>query len=133
MQVVRSFLSYGTKDEITFLPSTSYMYDTLQSTQLDMGKYVICRINQMKYQALNFHYNVASSTSCQVYLSEYVYHRNSINRAENPSANCRSYQPHNLQGGVHSEHFIHCDGTQLRLTDSNIGSEHCHCSSAVWW
>ncbi len=108
------------------------MYDTLQSTQLDKGKYVIC-INQIKYQTLNFHYNVASSTPCQVYPSEYVYHHDSINRAENPSANCRSYQPLKVQGGVHSEDFIHCDGTLLRLTDSNIGSEQYSSYACYWW
>ncbi len=108
------------------------MYDTLQSAQLDKGKYVIC-INQMKYQTLNFYYNVAYSTSCQMYQSGYAYHRDSVNREEKPSANCRSYQQYNRPGGVHSEDFIHCDGTQLRLTDYNIGSEQYNSYAYYWW
>ncbi len=108
------------------------MYDTLQSAQMDKSKYVIC-INQIKYRTLNFHYNVASSTSCPVYPSEYAYDHDFVNRAENPSANCRSYQSHNVQGGVHSENFIHCDGTQHILTDYNIGSEQYNSYAYYWW
>ncbi len=108
------------------------MYNTLQSAQLDKGKYVIC-INQMKYRTLNFYYNVAYSTSCQVHPSEYAYHRNSVNREEKPSANCRSYQQYNHPGEVHSEDFIHCDGIQLRLNDYNIGSEQYNSYAYYWW
>ncbi len=86
----------------------------------------------MKYRTLNFYYNVAYSTSCQVYPLEYAYHRNSVNREEKSSANCRSYQQYNRPGGVHSEDFIHCDGTRFRLTDYNIGSEQYNGYTYYW-
>ena len=55
--------------------------------------------------------------------SEYAYHDDSVIRAESASANCRNYPASNLPGGLHPEHFIHCDGTQLKLADSNFGQE----------
>ena len=61
------------------------------------------------------HYSTASSSSCQVYPSEYAYRDDSVTRAESPNANCSSYPPR--------EDYIHCDGTQLKLADSNIGQE----------
>ena len=68
------------------------------------------------------YYSAAFNTSCQVYPSEYAYH-NSVNRAENASANCRNY-PAGLHPGItHSERYIHCNGTQLKLADSYLGSE----------
>ena len=60
------------------------------------------------------------NTSCQMYPSEYAYHRNSVNRAENVRVNCNNY-PVGL--GIHSESYIHCNGTQLKLADSHFGSE----------
>ena len=65
----------------------------------------------------------ATRTSCQVYPSEYAYYNNSVTRAESASANCRRYLADDIQGGVHQEHYIHCDGTQLKLADSNFGQE----------
>jgi hypothetical protein len=46
-----------------------------------------------------------------------------VTRAESTSAKCRSYPAGNLPGGEHPEDYIHCDGTQLKLADSNIGQE----------
>ena len=42
---------------------------------------------------------------------------------ENASANCRNYPPGNLQSGDQPEDFIHCNGTQLQLADSNFGQQ----------
>ena len=67
--------------------------------------------------------HTATATSCQVYPSEYAYRDDFVTRTESASANCRNYPAGNLQGGVHLEHYIHCDGTQLKLADSNIGQE----------
>ena len=39
---------------------------------------------------------------------------------ESNSANCRRY-PSGLQEGVFTEQYIHCDGTQLKLTDLDLG------------
>ena len=62
------------------------------------------------------------ATSCsQVYPSEYAYHRDSVYRTERSSANCRNYPVSSTF--IRSENYVHCDGTPLRLTDSDIGSE----------
>jgi hypothetical protein len=53
--------------------------------------------------------------------SEYAYHHGSVTRAESASANCRRYPDGDLPAGVHPEDYIHCDGTQLKLADSNFG------------
>ena len=74
-----------------------------------------------------------AATPCQVYPSEYAYHDNSVSRAESDSANCRRYPPGNLPGGLHPEHYIHCDGTQLKLADSNFGQEMHHSSDYYMW
>ena len=60
-----------------------------------------------------------------MYPSEYAYHVDSFTRTESASANCRSY-PNNLEGlppGIFSTDYIHCDGTQLKLADSDLGRE----------
>ena len=67
--------------------------------------------------------STAIATSCQVYPSEYAYQDDSVTRAEIVTANCRKYPPGNLPGGVHPQHYIHCDGARLKLTDSNFGQE----------
>ncbi len=68
-----------------------------------------------------------------MYLSEYAYRDDSVNRAESVRANCREYQRGNFQEVVHPEDYIHCDGTRLRLTDSNIGSEQYNSVAYYWW
>ena len=71
--------------------------------------------------ALLFH---TTALSCQVYPSEYAYRDDSIIRDESVSSNCRSYPViPGLPQGVHSTDYIHCDGTQLKLADNNLGSE----------
>jgi hypothetical protein len=68
-----------------------------------------------------------------VYPSEYAYRDDSVARAESASANCRRYPPGTLPGGVHPEDYIHCDGTQLKLTDSNFGREQCQATDCYVW
>ena len=72
------------------------------------------------------HCTTALVTSCQVYPSEYAYRDDSVNRAESVSANCRRYPDR-------PEDYIHCDGTQLRLTDSNLGQEQYQTSEYYQW
>ena len=67
---------------------------------------------------------IAFATSCQpVYPSEYAYHDDSVTRTESARANCRNYLVDTLPNGVDPKHYIHCDGTQLKLTDSNFGQQ----------
>ena len=68
-----------------------------------------------------------------MYPSEYAYHGDSVTRAEYVSANCRRYPAGTLEGGIHPEDFIHCDGTQLRLMDSDLGQEQYSSSDYYVW
>ena len=70
--------------------------------------------------------------SCQVYPLEYAYLDHSVHKDERTSANCRNY-PAGLQYGVYTEQYIHCNGTQRRLTDSDIGSEQYSSSDYYVW
>ena len=74
----------------------------------------------------------APATSCQVYPSEYAYHSHSVARAESATANCSNY-PAGLQTGIHLEDYIHCNGIQLRLTDSDLGSEQYNSGDYYVW
>ena len=75
--------------------------------------------------------STALATSCQVYPSEYAYRDDSVTRAESASANCRRY-PSN--GDIPANiHYIHCDGTQLKLADNILGSEQFSYSSHYQW
>ena len=58
-----------------------------------------------------------------MYPSEYAYRDDSVTGTESVSANCRRYPAGIRQGSVHAEHYIHCDGTQLKLTDSYLGQQ----------
>ena len=69
---------------------------------------------------------------CHVYPSEYAYHEDSVNRTERSSANCRNYLV-DLKPSFRSDHYIHCNGTQLRLTDSDIGSQQYTTSDYYVW
>ena len=79
-----------------------------------------------------FKYFVALASSCQVHPSEYAYPHDSVNEDERASANCRKY-PSGLQTGVFTESNIHCDGTMLILTDSNLGTEQYSSSAYYVW
>ena len=72
-----------------------------------------------------------SSSSCQVYPSEYAHRDDSVTRAESPNANCRRYPPRDGNSGIV---YIHCDGDQLKLSDSDRGSntEYTATSYYVW-
>ena len=68
-------------------------------------------------------YSAVSASCCQVYPSEYAYRENSVYGTERDSANCRNY-PSGLEPSVlQTENYIHCDGTPLRLIDSDLGSD----------
>ena len=62
-------------------------------------------------------------------LSEYAYHGDSVNRAERLSAKCRNYPG----GHAFQEQYIHCDGIQLQLSDSNLGSEQYQTNECYVW
>ena len=66
--------------------------------------------------------HIAHATTCQVYPSEYAFRDGSVNRAESVSANCRMYVS-GLQDGVYTDQYTHCDGTQRKLTDTDLGGE----------
>ena len=65
-------------------------------------------------------YSTVFATSCQTHPSEYAYPDDSVTRAESLRANCRRYPLRPQDWGIL---YIHCDGTQLQLTDSNYGQE----------
>ena len=80
---------------------------------------------------MNTSVSIAVSASfCQVYPLEYAYHQDSVYRTESTSANCRNY-PVTPQLGT--EDYIHCDGTPLRLTDSDFGTEQYTSSDYYVW
>ncbi len=66
--------------------------------------------------------NVVSSSSCQIHPSEYAYRDDSVTRFESGSANCRRYSD-NRQVGLSTDQYIHCNGIQRKLTDSDLGGE----------
>ena len=79
-------------------------------------------------------YSTALATSCQVYPSEYAYRDDSVSRAESASANCRRYPViSGLPASIHSTDYIHCDGTSLKLADTNLESEQFSSSSHYQW
>ena len=67
-----------------------------------------------------------------MYPSEYAYHGDSVSRAERTSANCRMYL-NSLSSGVPTEQYIHCDGMQLKLVDSDLGPEQYSSSAYYVW
>ncbi len=73
---------------------------------------------EIKYESKKPCYSIVPSTSCQVYPSEYAYRYDSVSRAESPSANCRRYTPRDGD----NIYYTHCDGKQLQLIDSDIGT-----------
>ena len=68
-----------------------------------------------------------------MYPSEYAYHIDSVSRAETASANCRNYESGLVIGSTGSEYYIHCNGTRLRLTDSDFGPEQYSSSYYYVW
>ena len=67
-----------------------------------------------------------------MYPSEYAYQRISVLGSERNSANCRPYAS-GLEAHVYTENYTHCDGSQLRLTDSYLGSEQYNSSDYYVW
>ena len=74
-------------------------------------------------------YSTAHATSYQVKPSEYAYHGDSVNGVESPSANCMNYPA----GPSSQQQYIHCDGTQLLLNDSNLWSEQYQTDECYQW
>ena len=70
--------------------------------------------------------------SCQVHPSEYAYAQHSVNEAESVGANCRRY-PSGPPAGVFTDQFIHCDGSQLILTDSYYGPDQYTNNTCYTW
>ena len=85
----------------------------------------------MELFVVNF--STALATSCQVYPSEYAYEDDSVTRVERASANCRRYPPATHSQSIHPEHYTHCDGTRLKLTDSNFGQKQYQISDYYVW
>ena len=67
-----------------------------------------------------------------MYPSEYAYRDDSVTRFERASANCVNYPPGH-QDGIHSQNYIHCNGTQLQLADSIFGQEQYQSSDYYVW
>ena len=67
-----------------------------------------------------------------MYPSEYAYHYDSVSRAESGSANCRRYKG-GLKIGTNTSKYTHCNGSQLRLTDSDLGPEQYSSSACYVW
>ena len=65
--------------------------------------------------------------------SEYAYHDDSVTKNESSSAICRSYPEGYAKGDENPEHYIHCDGTQLKLADSNVGQEQYQLTDYYMW
>ena len=64
-----------------------------------------------------------------MYPSEYAYRDDSVTRAESASANCRRYPPRDGDMGIT---YIHCNGDQLILSDSDRGTEYTAASYYEW-
>ena len=62
-----------------------------------------------------------------MYPSEYAYHKDYVYRSERSSADCSGYP----RGP--NEDYVHCDGTPLRLADSDIGSEQYNARDYYVW
>ena len=77
-------------------------------------------------------YNIAHAIPCQVYPSEYAFENDAVTRSEGHSANCRNYPSDHPDGVVVGNH-IHCDGTQLKLIDSDLGQEQYSSSKYYIW
>ena len=75
-----------------------------------------------------------ANDSCQVYPSGYAYQMNFVNKNERRSASCSPYASGlSDMSGVFTDDYTHCDGSQLRLTDSDIGSEQYNISDYYVW
>ena len=64
--------------------------------------------------------------------SEYAYKEDSVSEQESPGANCRRY-PSDLLAGVFTEEYTYCGGTQLKLTDSDLGQDQYQISDYYVW
>ena len=69
-----------------------------------------------------------------MYPSEYAYRVDFVTRRpESASANCMRYTAGDLPVGVRPEDYIHCDGTKLKLADSNFGRKQYQSTDYYLW
>ena len=124
---------------ISFATQVFFLFLTIGLTFIcDEGKQTICSRSVFDEMwcvwAMSINcYSTVLATSCQIYPSEYAYHGGSVNRAESVSANCRRYPPSSQGQSIHPEDYIHCNGTQLKLADSNLGQEQYQSIDYYWW
>ncbi len=99
---------------------------------LRKGIHVIIVVDVIIIQAMPL--STVYSVSCQVYPSEYAYQDDSVSRAESQSANCRRYQTGlPAPPGEFTDQYTHYDGTQRKLTDSDLGQEQYQYSDYYHW
>ena len=72
---------------------------------------------------------VGCADSCLVQVSEYAYHENSVTRSEWTNASCGLYTDEGLATRIE---YIHCDGAQLRLSDSDLGMQDLYTSTRFY-
>ena len=72
-------------------------------------------------------------TSSKVYPSKYAYRNDIASRKERESANCKMYNRSGAAAGVFTENFIKCTGTQLILTDDDVGSHQYEAAKCYTW
>ena len=85
-----------------------------------------------KYQFTGFLSFAGLANSCKEYPSEYAYRHDSVTRTEVLSANCIRY-PRTTPVVTSPEQYIHCNGRQLKLIDSDRGSEQYNGSDYYVW
>jgi hypothetical protein len=69
-----------------------------------------------------------------VYPSEYAYKDDSVTRTESTRAKCRKYSViGDLPAGIYSTDHVHCDGTELKLADTDLGTEQFSSTSHYQW
>ena len=67
-----------------------------------------------------------------MYPSEYAFEDDSVTRSESTSANCKNY-PSEHPDGAFVGNYVHCDGTQQKLIDSNLGEGQYSSSKYYEW
>ena len=95
----------------------SYLVQLVVWTYIAQGKLLKNNSRQENYH-MHFLIIVAHGTSCEVYPSGYAYLPHSVHSHERASVNCTNY-PAGLQASIYTEQYAYCNGTQLRLSDSD--------------
>ena len=90
---------------------------------------LICVIKKFHLHFLTI---VGLGTSSEVNPSGYAYLEYLVYKSERASANCKNY-PAGLQANIYTHYYVYCNGTQLRLTDCDYGSEQYTTSDYYAW